>query len=291
MAGQLEVIDDAVLFRPRFPFLTGSGYALIAGEEIAVIDPAPAMGGTARVLGIYPTAPELPQNNLKIYVEFSRPMSEGSAARSVRLLAADGAVIDGALLFTPELWDRRHRRLTILFEPGRIKRGLSPNCEIGPPLVEGRAVNVVVDCDFADARDRPLRFEARRRYRIGPAVRQRVDPAIWRHQPPSVGTWEALIVGFDRPLDRALLGHCLRVLDADDRPVAGRRSVGRGERSWRFVPTDPWTAGRYAIEIDPQLEDLAGNSLVRVFDRDLSLEQDARESTGTTRINISVVPN
>lgn len=289
MAGRLEIIDDGVLFRPRFPFLTGRGYALIAGEEIAFIDPMPTNAGTAKVLSIHPTASELPANNLKIYIEFSRPMSEGWALGSIHILDAEGVPLEGILLSTPELWDHGHRRLTVLFEPGRIKRGLGPNREAGPPLVAARPVVVVVDSNFADSRGRPLRSEARRRYHIGPAIRARVDPALWRHRSPVAGAQEALTVGFDRPLDRALLGHCLRVLDAGGNTLAGRPSIGRGERSWRFVPSTPWALGSYSVEIDPRLEDLAGNSLVRVFDRDLSQVMDAPITVRTDRINFKVI--
>ena len=290
MAGRFEISGDAVLFRPRFPFLTDCGYALMAGKEIAFIDPMPPKAGTAQVLGIYPTAPELPQNNLKIYVEFSRPMSEGWAWRAVRILDNDGTALEGAVLSTPELWDREHRRLTILFEPGRIKRGLTPNREAGPPLIEARPVVIVVDSSFADARGRPLRSGSRRPYRIGPAIRTIVDPALWRHKSPAAGSRDALTVRFDRPLDRGLLGHCLRVVDADCDTLAGRPSIGRGERSWRFVPAIPWTTGCYAIEIDHRLEDLAGNSLVRVFDRDLTQEKDAPKVTAPDRIYFWVLP-
>ena len=40
------------------------------------------------------------------------------------------------------------------------------------------------------------------------------------------------------------------------------------------MPTLPWSAGAHEIHVDAALEDLAGNSVRRVFDRDLSLPQD-----------------
>ena len=38
-----------------------------------------------------------------------------------------------------ELWDADQCRLTLFFDPGRIKRGLRPHLEAGPPLTEGEA--------------------------------------------------------------------------------------------------------------------------------------------------------
>jgi hypothetical protein len=44
--------------------------------------------------------------------------------------------------------------------------------------------------------------------------------------------------------------------------------VRREERLWELTPSRPWPAGRYAIVVDPVLEDLAGNNLRRPFDRE-----------------------
>ncbi len=92
---------------------------------------------------------------------------------------------------------------------------------------------------------------------------------------PAVGTGDPLVVTFDRPLDHGLLQHCLEVVDADGDVVAGRTRTPSGEQAWEFTPDEPWTARAHRLTVDPMLEDLAGNSLRRVFDRDLS---DAHES-------------
>jgi hypothetical protein len=298
-AGRFEIEGEEVLFRPRFPFLLGCGYALVArnvhpdrrgeADEIAFIEPPPVPAGTASVIGIFPSAAELPLNNLKIYVQFSRPMSEGWASRSIEIRDGGGVPIEGVFLGGEELWDRRHSRLTLLLEPGRIKRGLAPNQEAGPPLTEGRPVVVAIDANFPDARGRRLRAGKQRRYRIGPAERRRVDPAIWRPRWPAAESREPAIVRFDRPLDRALLGHCLEVADAGGASVAGHASIGRGERSWRFVPSAPWIAGGYSLLVDTRLEDLAGNSLLRLFDRDLTRPDDAPVEMEVAQIKFQCV--
>jgi hypothetical protein len=51
-----------------------------------------------------------------------------------------------------ELWDPGFRRLTMTFAPGRIKRGLTSNESIGPPITEGKRYTLVVDRDWLDAR-------------------------------------------------------------------------------------------------------------------------------------------
>jgi len=82
-------------------------------------------------------------------------------------------------------------------------------------------------------------------------------------------------VEFDRTLDHALLQHALWVNDEAGAPLAGHGAAGPGERSWRFQPQSPWKQGRHSVIIDSRLEDLAGNSLMRVFDRDLMRAEEA----------------
>ena len=110
---------------------------------------------------------------------------------------------------------------------------------------------------------------------IGPPVKVRVNPADWRYHCPTVGSRGPLTVEFDQPLDHALLEHSLWVHDAAGVALAGRDSIGPGERCWRFEPQSPWEEGRHLVIVDPRLEDLAGNSLIRVFDRDLTRAEDA----------------
>ncbi len=204
-------------------------------------------------------------------------MSEDWAARAVHVRRADNdKTLDGVFLaMEPELWDRERRRLTLLLDPGRIKRGLVPNEEAGYPLIEGVPVIVTIATDFHDAAGRPLRTGAERGYEIGPPLRARVNPADWRYHCPTAGSTDPLTVEFDRPLDHALLQHSLWVNDAAGVALLGQGSVGPGERCWRFAPQSPWEEGQHQVTVDPRLEDLAGNSLIRVFDRDLMRAEDA----------------
>jgi hypothetical protein len=139
---------------------------------------------------------------LRFSVTFSAEMEEGSARGRIHLRGSNGEDLPGALFsMTPELWDRERRRLTILLEPGRIKRGLSPNLLAGPPLVEGSTVTLVVDPEIRDSSGIELADGARRTYRVGLTKPTRVDPARWDVRWPSPGQ-DQLVVGFDRDLQR-----------------------------------------------------------------------------------------
>ena len=190
VAGGFTFECDSIYFVPRFPFVNGMSYSLLVDSGGGVESPevwtiqrsSPASAPATGVVAIYPTAPELPVNLLRIYVHFSGPMSEGWAARTVRLHREDtGEVLEGAFLPPdPELWDPARRRLTMLLDPGRIKRGLIPNQEVGYPLIEGVPVRLVIGPEFRDASGQPLTVSAERGYRIGPAIRARINPGCWQ---------------------------------------------------------------------------------------------------------------
>ena len=293
MAGRYEFGADALTFVPRYPLVPGLGYAMVAhaaGSEpqrLAFGLPSDRGEPTTEVLAVYPSGGRLVRNQLKLYLRFSASMREGQAASHVRLEHADsGEPIESPFVPEPELWDREHRRLTLLFDPGRLKRGLRPQLEAGYPLQEGVAVRLVVDEGFRDADGNPLQGPFERRYEVEGDLRTRVDPRDWECRLPAAGRTDPLLVRFDRPLDHALLQHCLEVTDDTGRPVRGQPEVGPAERSWAFTPAAPWPEGDYRLAIDPRLEDLAGNSLARLFDRDLERDEGspepARESIAFT---------
>ena len=294
--GRYHRDTDAIAFVPRFPFLPDRSYTVLVDhriggihrgggdrdtvatfgledfERLTIARPGRAGGPRATVLAIHPTAAAIPRNQLRCYVHFSAPMSEGFATTHVRVVRAGShEAVDGALLaMEPELWDPERRRLTVLFDPARIKRGLAPHRDAGYALLEGVPVELVVDEEFRDADGRPLAESSSRRYDVVADVRSLVDPSRWRVHPPPASTREPLFVQFDRPLDHALLGHCLTVSGPRRRTIGGRVSVPPGEASWTFTPVAPWAPVAHALTVDPILEDLAGNSVVRVFDRDLA---------------------
>jgi hypothetical protein len=277
MAGRLVRDGAGLCFVPRFAFLDGTAYTVtVDGATAAVLTRArPDRPATTEVTAIRPTAAEVPCNLLRLYVWFSAPMSEGYATRHIRLAAEGGEVIAGALLpGEHELWDASRRRLTLLLDPARIKRGLASHRDAGYPLRSGEPFRLVVDRGFPDARGYPLRAGAEQRYQVGGEERRHVDPGRWMLTVPPARTSQPLQVTFGRPLDHGLLGRCLRVTGPDGQPVGGTARIGPEERSWRLVPGQVWEPGPHQLIADPILEDLAGNSVSRVFDRDLARPED-----------------
>ena len=277
MAGRIVRDGSDTCFVPRFAFVDGTTYTVLVEGLAAAVLVRPRRDGAAstKVIDIRPTANEVPRNLLRFYVRFSSRMSEGQAANHVRLVDDDGETMLGALLPTEhELWDADRRRLTVLLDPARIKRGLAGHREVGYPLRAGTSFRLVVDEGFRDTRGMPLRASAERRYEVGGDARSRVDPNSWPLTEPPQGSSQPLAVAFDRPLDHGLLARCVHIIGPDGQVVDGTVTVGAEERSWMFAPRVAWRSGLHHLVVDPVLEDVAGNSVSRVFDRDLARRED-----------------
>ena len=174
-------------------------------------------------------------------------------------------------MFLPgeELWDPNFERLTMTFDPGRIKRGLTSNEKMGPPIAEGKRYTLVIDRDWPDARGVPMVEGFRKTFRGGPAERNPPDPKQWRVTAPKAGTLDALVVDFPTPMNYPLLQRMIQVSGASRQASSGTVSDrSRRKPQWRFTPREPWKAGDYQLVVDTAIEDLAGNHIGQPFDID-----------------------
>jgi hypothetical protein len=267
VSGSYTREDGGIRFRPRFPFTAGLSYrARFEDAEIVFTMPEPDPGEPPRVEAIYPTTVDVPENLLRIYVEFSRPMREKGVHRHVRLEDAEGReVADAFVEVETGLWDREGRRLTLFFHPGRIKRGVGPNVALGPPLREGNSYRLVVDREMTDARGYPLEAAIERELQVGPSDRVPPNPGRWTVSPPPDPA-APVHVAFDEILDRALLVRFVRVETSSGERVAGETRADADERGVTFTPEEPWAPGDYRVVVHPEIEDLAGNTPARLFD-------------------------
>jgi hypothetical protein len=282
--GTHSVENGQLVFRPRFPLSPGVTYYARFGDVSAVIQgPQPVPTPPTQVVAIYPSLPVLPDNQLKFYLVFSAPMRGGDEIWSkIRLVDSNGT--PAYLPFvSQELWNRDFTRLTLIFDPGRIKRGVKPNVDMGPVLVEGKHYTLIVDRELKDGNGNPLNQAFRHDFAAGPAERRAIDPQQWKFADPRPGTMVPLTIYFDRPLDYALLGDVFQIPG-----VSGKGAIHPGETSWSFQPDQPWKEGDYNLVISMTLEDLAGNRIGRPFDVDEFTSPVPRISAETTSVPIHV---
>lgn len=277
IAGAWSVAGERLRFEPRFPLVRGVRYrAEFRAPEVPVVVsyfelPADTVAPSTEVVRIFPTADVLPENQLKFYVQFSAPMSRGGIYDHVKIRDASGQVIDLPFLeLDEELWDQPMMRLTLLIDPGRIKRGVKPLEDIGPVFEAGKRYSLTVAATFRDAANRPLRTEHRKDFRIGAADRTPPDPARWRIRAPAAGGREPVVVEFDEPLDQALALRLIRIADGAGGPVKGQPGLTSEEKRWTFTPAQPWPRGPHRLVVQTTIEDLAGNNIGKPFDVDLA---------------------
>ncbi len=215
-------------------------------------------------------------------------MRRGEAQRHLHLFEADGEEVPAPFaLIDRELWDPETTRITVFFDPGRTKRGVGPNREIGPPLRAGRVYRLLVDRGWRDAADRPLKAPFEKHFRVVAPDRTQPDPRDWELAPPE-SRIDPLVLVFPEPMDRALLERLLWVVDASGAIVAGAISISDRERRWIFEPQTFWRPGRYELRIDPGLEDLAGNTPRRAFEMLGTSEVGAAEVSDAIRLSFRV---
>ena len=300
--GNYSVADGAVRFTPLFPFDEGRRYQVRfdpAGLPGAPADaggviegtvgrPVPATTPSTSVVAVYPSGEEVPENLLRMYIEFSGPMGRKSGVDYIRLLDYSGREIQGAVLpLDYELWSPDHTRFTVLFDPGRVKKGILPNREMGRPLETGRSVTLVVSREWRDEHGLPLKEDFKRTLRVGPPQEKALDPASWRIQPPPAGTRGGVAVTFPKALDHGLL---MRALDVtlDGQPVKGDIAIERGEMKWTFRPAEPWRAASYQLLALDILEDPAGNQIGRAFEVENAQAVDKGPAAKTISLPFSV---
>lgn len=125
----------------------------------------------------------------------------------------------------------------------------------------GRRYRLILDRDWRDAEDRPLRQGEEKLFAIESPDDQGPDPDTWEILPPAAPR-APLVVRFDGPLDLAAALEGLEVLDENRKPVPGAARVSDAETRWTFQADRPWPNGRFFLRVGAGITDPAGNRLV-----------------------------
>jgi len=285
--GRYETNESAIRFTPLFPFDPGRAYFVTFDpgrlSHTSTVGAAPQVitsvvgleairsAPTTRVTAMYPSIDVLPENALRLYLEFSAPMGNSGALDHVKLEDERGRTVD--IPFLPvqaDFWNADHTRYTLFFDPGRVKQGILPNEQLGRPLRAGGTYTLQVATDWPDAHGQPLVAPYRRTFRVGPAEVRPLSMATWRITSPPGKTRDPLVVRFPAPLDHGLLSRALGVEAGGGRPIEGDVALEANDTRWVFTPRAAWEAGEYRLVALAILEDPAGNRIDRAFEVDMT---------------------
>jgi len=302
MAGVYRVESNALRFEPQFPMEPGLAYHAVvrpdqlpggsgAAAAVTSVYQSPRRDATpaTMVRHIYPSADTLPENLLKFYVHFTAPMSRGNIYDHIRLRDESGKDVELPFLeINEELWDATTTRLTLIIDPGRIKRGVRPLEEIGPALEAGKSYTLTIGREWHDGAGNPLKEGFQKSFKVAPPDREPPDPALWKIEAPQGGSRDPLAVVFPEPMDHALAQRLIRVAVDQGEMAPGKVSLEDQERRWTFTPDNVWRRGRYQLIIHTTVEDLAGNNIGKPFEVDLFEGVERRLSTTTVKLSFEI---
>lgn len=271
--GSLSRDDEGITFEPSFSLSRGEHYraklSAASGASVEADYFVPESEGVApKLVKVFPGGEVVPSNLLKFYLHFDQPMREGhDIFDEISLIDEEGKTVNSPWR-RQELWSDDAKRLILFIHPGRIKQGLQLRAEMGPVLEEGKRYTLTILGKVRGANGLPIGKAFSQSFQTSDPVRERIQPEKWDLQIPASGSDAPLVVTSDRALDPYLMErHCeIRGGEID------RVEWDKLQSVFQFFPKQAWTAGEYALEVSEYLEDLAGNTPVRVFDTDLEAE-------------------
>jgi len=272
--GKTEQSPNGIIFTPLIPFTRGLSYEVVSQDRVlqtVFIPFEEEEEQIPKLLSIYPNQDTLPENLLKIYLKFSLSMKEGISQEHIALMDANQDTVPSVFLnLQPELWNEDQTILTIWLDPGRIKRDLIPNLEMGAPLEQSQSYELLVSSNWEAKNENALDQDYSKRFWVTHRDSISPNPNTWIIESPTSNTFEPLTITFNEPLDYSLLNEVFSIKEENDSLIPGEFELGNHEKSIRFVPNISWKPGKYRIQIESRLEDLAGNNLNRLFERDLA---------------------
>jgi len=271
--GHYVVKDASVTFTPLFPFDPGRAYRVTFEKTSAVVGlPPVATEPSTVVTAVHPSAEVVPDNLLRMYIEFSAPMGTAGGDEYVKLIDdTTGKEVTDA--FVPvgrgEFWSPDHTRYTLIFDPGRVKSGVFLNRQSGRPLSDGHRYTLQIPQGWKDGNSLPLKSPYAHRFRAGPEVSAPLTLSSWKVAAPRAGTRDPLVVTFPRPLDHGILVRALsveRMRGMGPLTIDGEVALLANDTQWSLTPDEVWLTGEYTLVAQAFLEDPEGNQIGRAFE-------------------------
>ncbi|GAA0835594.1 hypothetical protein GCM10009112_27600 [Marinomonas arenicola] len=276
IAGRYHHDDTRAYFTPYFEFVRGQSYVVetkeITSEQglqahLYEFKLTAAVPKTAKVTQIQPSSSRIPENTLRFYLYFTQAMKPNVAFNYIKLVNAAGEEDNAAFMkFKQELWSADRKRLTLLMDPGRIKRGVETNLELGPALESGKKYKIVVKAGWPTASGNQTLLGFSHSYQISNALRTLPDVKKWTITAPKRGSLQPLRIQLDRLFDYQLLHSKIALYTPDGDKISGQIDLDEEHQTWQFTPERQWHTKQVMLSVDAKLEDVAGNNFKDVMD-------------------------
>ena len=154
MFGDLQKEGSQFSFRPIIPFSIGETYEVYQKDQVyfEFTVRGKEQKIAPKLLGIYPELDTVPENLLKMYLHFDKPMQQSRPTLNFIKVVneTEKKEVEIFLPLENELWNQDRTRLTLWLDPGRIKKDLIPNKEKGIPIEDGSKYTITISKDLED---------------------------------------------------------------------------------------------------------------------------------------------
>lgn len=266
IVGSFIVQTNSMIFIPKFPFLQGKTYIIKTNDYQKEFFIPKSVKSKPVVTEIYPTKNTIPENILRMYIQFSHPMKTTGNLKNIKLYDSKGVEVKRAIFNNVyELWNESQTQLTIIFDPSRVKTGLKINKNMGRALEAGESYKIVVS-NLEDIYGQRLKNSYTKHFYVTEEDTQSPNHEKWSLKSPKANTTESLNIDFKESIDIMSLQNRLFVFTSNDDRIDGKIKFNNNEKSWKFIPNQKWKKGDYTLKINSRLSDPSGNNLNGLFD-------------------------
>lgn len=272
--------DEYIIFKPLIPLVAGKQYLIYRyNKNTDSFSIEKKRQASPSVLAFYPSADSLPENLLKCYISFTHPMQEYNIYDFITVKDERGKTLKDIILpLKPALWNNDQTILTLWIDPGRVKRDLIRNKNLGIPFESGGNYSIEISSNWKGINGENLSANFKKQFYIKVRDERIPKTADWKITYPESETKQYLSIQFPESMDYRTTLEGITVFK-DDIQITGKPSLKQMEKRWVFIPDSDWQKGQYLIKIDSNIEDNAGNNLIRPFDRDLYKERKQKDNT------------
>ncbi len=267
LLGKVVKEETSIRFIPLVPFGWNQEYTVVYNNimDHFVID-LPDSYEHLSIETVYPSGRWVPTNILKWYIKFSSPINETNVYHHIEFIHSLGDTISKVILpLENALISDDGKLLTLWVEPGRQKRDLIPNKQLGPVFEKDKRYGLIIPKDLKDNNGVPMQEDFAHIFQTTPPDRQKPDTNSWKVLPPENDT-DDLVILFHESMDYGSTMNGLTVINAEKKVITGDWQLIDNESISLFTPKKPWSKGNYKVLLDVTIEDLAGNNLNRLFD-------------------------
>lgn len=278
-------------FVPKYPLQPGGQYRVYWSKRQQAVDisvPDDRDKSAPKLLHIYPSGDNIPENILRFYLVFSKPMSRGEVYDRVKVLDDNRKPVDQPFLeIDDELWNEDQTRITLLIDPGRIKQEVKPRLDLGPVFMANKKYTLTIDGRWPDANGVLLGNSIQKQYQVTKPQTKLADIADWKLTLPSA-TNHALTITLPTAIDEGIARRAITVHTDHGPAIPGDISLSQRETVWTWTPKTPLKPSSYVVRVAWSLEDPSGNAVNRPFEAEQLMKLDRDHATKSTTIPFTI---